>query len=76
MPPYSKKAKYTHKVVVNKNKFDDRSFRVITLKPGVKATIGCPNTPDGKSNWMSNKKRCKVGTRIQKIMSLRKTSKK
>lgn len=67
--PYSKdsKSKYKHEVIENKNKFDPRSFRVITLKPGVKATIGCP-----KGKWSPSKSKCKVGTRIQKKMILKK----
>lgn len=77
MPPYSKKAKFTHKEVEPKENFDNRSFRVIQLgTKGKKATIGCPNSPDGRSNWSPSKKKCKVGTRIQKIMTPRKTRKK
>lgn len=64
--PNGSKSKYYHKVVESKNKFDTRSFRVILLKPGVKATIGCP-----KGKWSPGKKKCKVGTRIQKIMRLK-----
>jgi len=71
MPPYSKTAKYTHKVVEDKGNFDPRSFRVIPYgKKGKKATIGCPS---GK--WSPSKKKCKVGTRIQKIMTPRKVKK-
>jgi len=76
MPPYSLRSKYTHKKVEDKGNFDDRSFRVITIgKKGKKATIGCPNSPDGTSNWSPSKKKCKVGTRIQKIMTPRKLRK-
>lgn len=58
MPPYSKKAKYTHKKVEDKENFDSRSFRVITLgTKGKKAT---------KGEWSPSKNKCKVGTRIQK----------
>lgn len=31
MPPYSKKAKYTHKQIEPKENFDSRSFRIINL---------------------------------------------
>jgi len=76
MPPYSKKAKFTHKKVEDKENFDQRSFRVILWgKKGKKATIGCPNNPDGKSNWMPRKKKCKVGTKVQKIMTPKKIKK-
>lgn len=62
MPPYSKKAKYIHKVVQDKNNFDSRSFRTIPLgKSGKKALVGCP-----AGFWMPRKKRCKVGMEIQK----------
>lgn len=72
MPPYSKKAKYTHKKVEAKENFDPRSFRTIPLgTKGKKATIGCP-----KGQWMPKKKRCKVGTRIQRIMTPRKSNRK
>ncbi len=72
MPPYSNKAKFTHKQVEPKENFDPRSFRTINLgKSGKKATIGCP-----VGEWMPNKKKCKVGTRIQRIMTPRKRSKK
>jgi len=71
MPPYSKTAKYTHKVVEDKGNFDPRSFRVIPYgKKGKKATIGCE-----KGQWMPKKKRCKIGTRIQKIMTPRRIKK-
>lgn len=77
MPPYSKKAKYTHKKIEDKENFDPRSFRVISLgSKGKKATIGCPNKENGKSNWSPSKNKCKVGTRIQKIMTPRKGTKK
>lgn len=75
MPPYSKRAKYTHRKVVPKEEFDPRSFRVITIGKGKKATIGCPNKPDGSSNWSPSTNKCKVGTRIQKIMTPRKARK-
>ena len=68
--PRTSKSKYIHEVVENKNKFDTRSFRVITLKEGVKATIGCP-----RGKWSPSKKKCKVGTRMQKIMRLKKKRK-
>ena len=71
MPPYSKKSKYIHKVVENKNNFDPRSFRVITLNKTTKATVGCQ-----KGKWSPSKNKCKVGTRIQKKMTLKKKSKK
>lgn len=58
---------YKHERKEDPKKFDKRSFRIIDIKPGIKATIGCP-----KGHWDSTKKRCKVGTRIQKIMKLKK----
>ena len=67
MPPYSKNAKYIHKVIEDKNNFDPRSFRVITLNETTKATIGCP-----KGKWSPSKNKCKVGTRIQKKLILKK----
>ena len=59
--------KYKHEMKESPKKFDPRSFRVIDIKPGVKATIGCP-----KGKWDDKKNRCKVGTRIQKLMKLKK----
>ena len=68
MPPYSLRAKYTHKKVEDEENFDPRSFRVIPYgKKGKKATIGCP-----QGEWSPSKNKCKVGTRIQKIMTPRK----
>lgn len=67
MPPYSKKSKYTHKKIEDKSHFDPRSFRVITLNEVTKATIGCP-----KGKWSLSKNKCKIGTRIQKKMILKK----
>jgi len=68
MPPYSKKAKYTHKKVEDKENFDPRSFRTIPLgKSGKKAVVGCP-----VGQWQPRKKRCKVGMKIQKKLIPRK----
>ena len=76
MPPYSKKAKYTHKQIKPKENFDPRSFRTILRgTKGKKQLIGCPNNPDGTSNWSPSKNKCKVGTRIQKIMTPRRIKK-
>jgi len=69
--PKGGEGKYKHEVIESKTHFDPRSFRVITLKPGVKMTIGCP-----KGKWSPSKNKCKVGTRAQKIMRLKKVSKK
>lgn len=68
--PKGGEGKYNHEIINNKNMFDPRSFRVITLKEGVKATIGCP-----KGKWSPGKNKCKVGTKIQKIMRLKKEHK-
>lgn len=65
--PQSKNAKYIHKEIEPKENFDKRSFRVITLNETTKATIGCP-----KGNWSPSKKRCKVGTRMQNKLILKK----
>lgn len=65
--PRGGEGRYIHEVVENKNKFDSRSFRVKTIKPGVLITIGCP-----KGKWSPSKNKCKVGTRIQKKMILKK----
>jgi len=71
MPPYSKKAKYIHKVIKNKDEFDSRSFRTIPLgKSGKKAVVGCP-----VGQWQPRKKRCKVGMKIQKKLIPRKVRK-
>ncbi len=43
--------------------FDKRSFRTIKKDKGVRIIIGCP-----KGKWDDKKKRCKVGTRVQKIL--------
>jgi len=67
MPPYSKKSKYIHKKIEDKSHFDSRSFRTITLNETTKATIGCP-----KGKWNPSKNKCKVGTKIQKKMILKK----
>lgn len=69
--PRGGEGKYKHKVIEDKSHFDKRSFRVISLKPGVKMTIGCP-----EGEWSPSKKKCKVGTRAQKIMRLKKKSSK
>jgi len=66
MPP-SKTSRYIHKKINDKSKFDPRSFRVITLNDTTKATIGCP-----LGKWSPSKNKCKVGTRIQKKMILKK----
>ena len=42
--------KYKHERKESPKKFDPRSFRVIDIKPGVKATIGCP-----KGKWDDKK---------------------
>lgn len=54
---------YEHEKIVDADEFDKRSFRTITIKEGVKATIGCP-----KGKWNDKKKACKVGTKLQKLM--------
>lgn len=54
---------YSHEVITPAEEFDPRSFRVKTVKPGVKLTIGCP-----KGQYDVSKNRCNVGTRLQKIM--------
>ena len=65
--PRKGEGRYKHEVIESKANFDPRSFRVKTIKPGVKLTIGCP-----KGEWRPKRKRCKVGTRTQKIMRLKK----
>jgi len=71
MPPYSSRSKFTHKVIENKENFDQDSFRVILWgKKGKKATMGCP-----EGEWMPRKKRCKVAMRPQKIMTPKKIKK-
>lgn len=56
------KGKFIHCRKESPKKFDKRSFRV--KKSGkAKIVIGCP-----KGKFDPKKKRCKVGTRIQKIM--------
>ncbi len=69
--PQGGEGKYIHTVIENKNKFDSRSFRIKTISKNKKLTIGCPNNPDGSSNWMPRKKKCKVGTRAQKKLTLK-----
>lgn len=64
--PQGGEGKYKHIKLINKNKFDPRSFRVITLNKTTKATIGCP-----KGKWSPSKNKCKVGTRIQKKLVLK-----
>jgi len=44
--------------------FDKRSFRVKHISKNKMIVIGCP-----KGHWNNRKKRCKVGTRIQKTMT-------
>lgn len=66
--PFSKKAKYIHKEILDIKDFDDRSIRTILLgKSGKKARIGCP-----KSKWSPSKKKCKVGTKIITILTPKK----
>lgn len=62
MPGCELRRNMIHCRKVNPRKFDKRSFRV--KKSGkAKIVIGCPS---GKFNKRTN--RCKVGTRVQKIM--------
>ena len=59
---------WCRKRLIEPKKCDPRSFRVKTIKKGVKITICCP---DGE--WDSKKKQCKVGTVAQSLMK-RKTA--
>lgn len=54
---------YIHERITDPSNFDKRSFRTITIKEGMKAVIGCP-----VGKWDNNKKKCKVGTKMQKMM--------
>ena len=44
-------------------RFDKRSFRVKTISRNTKLVIGCP-----RGKWNNKSKRCRVGTRVQKVM--------
>lgn len=54
---------YCKKVLVDRRRFDPRSFRAKRVSKRTLITIGCP-----RGSWDNKKKRCKVGTRAQRIM--------
>ena len=54
---------YKHEKVAPKEEFDPRSFRTKEVKSGVKLVVGCP-----LGNWDDVKSKCKVGTKLQKIL--------
>ena len=61
--PYSSRSRFKHKRLESPSKFDKRSFRTITQPDGTEITIGCP-----KGKWDAKRKRCRVGTRAQRIL--------
>ena len=53
-----------HEIPLEASKdFDKRSFRTITQPDGTEVTIGCP-----KGKFDAKRKRCKVGTRAQRVL--------
>lgn len=54
---------YCKKVLVDRKRFDRRSFRAKRVSKRTLLTIACP-----KGQWDSIKERCKVGTRVQRIL--------
>ena len=65
-PPYSRRARYTHKRVRGKGSFDPRSFRTIRVgKHGRLMRVGCP-----KGYFKGG--RCRKGMRAQSILTPRK----
>ena len=60
---YIKSGKFCVKRIENPKKFAKDSFRTIKVSKNVRVTIGCP-----KGKWNKRSKRCKVGTRAQRVM--------
>jgi hypothetical protein len=54
---------FSHEIVTPASEFDKESFRTKEVKPGVKLVIGCP-----KGEYDKSKSKCKVGTKLQKIL--------
>lgn len=54
---------YTHEVVTPASEFDKDSFRTKEVRSGVKLVVGCP-----KGEYDKAKSKCKVGTKLQKIL--------
>lgn len=54
---------YSHEKIAPKEDFDKDSFRTKEIKPGVKIVVGCP-----KGEYDKAKSKCKVGTKLQKIL--------
>ncbi|MDE2233002.1 MAG: hypothetical protein KGJ90_02610 [Patescibacteria group bacterium] len=69
--PYSSRSRFKHERIESPAKFDKRSFRTITQPDGTEVTIGCPT---GK--YDAKRKRCKVGTRAQRILKPKRRRKK
>jgi len=63
MPGCHRIKNYVHCRKKNPSWFDKRSFRVKQVSKNVKIVIGCK-----KGKWDNKRKRCKIGTRVQKTM--------
>ena len=54
---------YFHCVINSKTMFDKRSFRAKKVGRGRIIILGCP-----KNRWNQKTKRCRVSTKIQKLL--------
>ncbi len=61
-PRRPSRARYVHERLEPKGRFDPRSFRTVQSGDAL-VTVGCP-----KGQWDAKRKRCRVGTRAQRIM--------
>jgi len=57
---------YCKKVLIPKGRFDPRSFRTVSPSKRTRITIGCP-----RGQWDSRRKRCRTGTKAQRILKKR-----
>lgn len=57
------RAKYCRKRIVSPRVCDPQSFRIKTIKPGVKITICCP-----RGHYNREAGRCRVGTVRQSVL--------
>ncbi len=61
-PRRPSRARYVHERLEPKGRFDPRSFRTVQSGEAL-VTVGCP-----KGQWDAKRRRCRVGTRAQRIM--------
>ncbi len=61
--PFNPTPRYRVQRIESPARFDPRSFRTVTPRRGVRVTVGCP-----KGQYDARRKRCRVGTRVQRVM--------